>query len=192
MDEPAERRRWEDRHARGDPLAPPSAFVSAWARRLRDPTRSQRALDVACGGGRHVRELSALGFATVALDASRAAVKRSTAENAATGIVADACDLPLRAAAFDLVVVTCFLERATFPELAALLVPGGHLLAETFRLAQHALTGHPRREFCLDDGELERLCQTCDPVLAVVAAHQRTPGPDGDPPALAGVLARRA
>lgn len=191
MAERDERQRWEARHARGGSLAPPSRFVAEHARRLRDPGRRQRALDVACGGGRHSAELAAVGFSTVALDASPTAVRRALAAGAASGVVADALALPLRARAFDLVVMTCFLERTIVPRLAELLTPGGHLLMETFRLAQHELTGHPRREFCLTEGELERLCAASDPVLAVVAAERREPGPNGDPPALAAVLARR-
>jgi SAM-dependent methyltransferase len=191
MAERERRRLWEERHARGEALARPSPFVSEWARRLRDAEKRQRALDVACGGGRHVAELVAAGFAPVALDASRSAVKRSIAIGPVSGVVADAGALPLRRGSFDLVVMTCFLDRAIIPDLAALLVPGGHLLIETFRLAQHQLTGHPRREFCLEDGELERLCGASVPALAVVAAHQRLPGRAGDPPALAGVVARR-
>jgi SAM-dependent methyltransferase len=189
--EQEDRRRWDERHARAGALSPASAFVVEHVRRLGHPGRRARALDVACGGGRHSAVLAAAGFSTVALDASPAAVKRTAAVAGVAGVVADAGALPFRAESFDLIVMTCFLERTIVPKLAALLGPRGHLLIETFRLAQHELTGHPRREFCLTDGELESLCEASEVRLEVVAAHRRDPGPGGEPAALAGVVARR-
>jgi SAM-dependent methyltransferase len=186
-----DRRRWEERHARGEPLASPSRFVVDQLRRVREPDRRQRALDLACGGGRHARALARAGFSTIAVDASRSAVVRAAAAPAVLGVIADARHLPFRPRSFDLIVKTCFLDRSIIPALGELLVPGGHLLVETFRIAQHELTGHPRREFCLTDGELEELCRASEPPLALVASHETDPGPGGSPAALAGVLARR-
>lgn len=191
MDDAAQRRRWDDRHAAATPLAPPSSFVARHVSGLRDAARRQRALDVACGGGRHTRLLVAAGFTTVALDASLAAVRRASASRGALGVVADARALPFRSQSFDLIVSTCFLERAAFAPMSTLLRPSGYLLVETFRRIQHERTGHPRAEFCLTDGELEALCLTDATGLRHVDSHRSEPGPDGRPPALAGLLARR-
>jgi SAM-dependent methyltransferase len=186
-----DRERWEVRHARGSQAGPPSPFVVGQLRRVREPDRRQRALDLACGSGRHAAALVAAGFDTVALDASRSAVHRATDTLGILGVVADAARLPFRPGTFDVIVKTCFLDRGAFADIARTLAPGGHLLAETFRIAQHEKTGHPRREFCLTDGELAELCRGPDVRLAIVAAHESEPGADGNPPALAGILARR-
>jgi SAM-dependent methyltransferase len=186
-----DRERWEERHARGSEVGTPSAFVVAQLDRVREPARRQRALDLACGSGRHTAALTAAGFDTVALDASPTAVHRVTKALGVRGVVADAAHLPFRAATFDLIVKTCFLDRGAFADIARSLAPGGHLVAETFRIAQYERTGHPRREFCLSDGELSDLCRGPSVRLSVVDAHESTPGDDGHPPALAGVLARR-
>jgi SAM-dependent methyltransferase len=186
-----DRERWEARHARGSEAGPPSGFVVEKLARLREPSRPQRALDLACGGGRHTAALAAAGFDTVALDASRTAVHRVRKTLGVPGVVAEAAHLPFRTGSFDVIVKTCFLDRDAFAGIARALARGGHLVAETFRIAQHERTGHPRREFCLTDGELVELCRAPAVGLTVVDARESTPGDDGDPPALAGVLARR-
>ena len=191
MSESDDRARWEERHARAatEPVAAPSPFVAHHVARLGDRERRPRALDLACGGGRHTRTLVDAGFAAIALDASPTAVRRAVAgAPGALGVVADAHALPFRDRSFALIVKTCFLERALFADLARLLRPGGHLLAETFRLAQHERTGHPRRDFCLADGELERLCAAAG--LSPLEARERGDGAEAGA-ALGGILARR-
>jgi len=86
-------------------------------------------------------------------------------------VAADALALPFRTTSFAVIVQTLFLERAIFPALFSLLAPGGVLVAETFLLAQHEATGHPRREFCLAPGELVRLC-TDGGATRVLDAHE--------------------
>lgn len=186
-----DRKDWEARHARGSEPGPPSAWVVAQLARLRETGRPGRALDLACGSGRHTAALVAAGFDAVALDASRNAVHRVAETLGVYGVVADAAHLPFRSGAFDLVVKTCFLDRGAFAGIARALAPGGHLVAETFRIAQHERTGHPRREFCLADGELAELCRAPDVGLSVVDTHESNADDDGVPPALAGIVARR-
>ena len=77
-------------------------------------------------------------------------------------VVADAARLPFRDTSFAMIVQTRFLDRAIVPDLLRLLVRGGLLVVETFLVAQHEATGHPRREFCLEPGELEALCRGAD------------------------------
>lgn len=187
--EAADRRLWEDRHLRSGPPSPPSPFIARHVRALRDPERTQRALDVACGTGRHTLELTRAGFSTFALDLSISGVRRATSRSGATGVVADARALPFRPESFDLIVKSCFLERGAFAPLARLLRPDGFFLIETFHRLQYERTGHPRAEFCLTDGELEALCRGVG--LRSVDGHRSEPGPEGNPPALVGLLARR-
>ncbi len=122
-----------------------------------------RALDVACGSGRHAILLAEHGFRTVAFDHAVAACRRLADDDARVCcVVADAARLPFRDTSFAMIVQTRFLDRAIVPDLLRLLVRGGLLVVETFLVAQHEATGHPRREFCLEPGELEALCRGAD------------------------------
>ena len=187
-----ERATWDRRHAEAKPPAPPSDFVAAQVRACAEARPGGRALDLACGSGRHSRLLADLGFRVIAVDFAASAVARVvTFPGRIYGVVADASELPLRHGAFDLVVQSCFLDRSVFGGLGSLLRPGGILVAETFSVAQFEATGHPRREFCIEPGEFERLCEISGPGLEVFDSATSTRGADGQRRHLEGVAARR-
>lgn len=174
------REEWERRHRARPERGAPSEFVARHVARLAHTSAGGAALDVACGAGRHSALLVEHGFRTFALDRSVAACKRVAAEiPGVVAVVGDALALPFADTRFAVIVVTSFLERAIFPRLLDLLAPGGLLLAETFLVAQHDATGHPRREWCLAPGELVKLCTTSGRRVAVVDAREgpvATPG----------------
>jgi SAM-dependent methyltransferase len=69
------------------------------------PAPGRRTLDVACGEGRLGRLLKSLGHLVVGVDASPTLVQLAvTHENREPAVLADACELPFRDEAFDLVV----------------------------------------------------------------------------------------
>jgi SAM-dependent methyltransferase len=132
-----------------------------------------RALDVACGSGRHALLLAAAGFEVQAIDRNAAAIEALRAAAGKLGLAlraevrAEVRDLeatgsvPAAAVgppgAYDLIVVVHYLHRPLFPALVRALVPGGLLLYETFTVDQ-AARGHPRTPaFLLKHGELRRL-----------------------------------
>lgn len=129
----------------------PSAWVVRFASQL--PT-SARALDLACGSGRHTRWLAARGAAVTAVD--RDAVALAGLRDVATVIEADleGGPWPLPGRRFDLVVVTNYLWRALLPRVVASVAPGGLLIYETFALGNER-HGRPRNpDFLLRPGEL--------------------------------------
>lgn len=166
----SDRERWQARHAAHPGRAAPSAFVATHVTRRAQTGACGRALDLAAGAGRHTALLHAAGFETVALDHAIAACRRAVGEvPGASAVVADATRLPFRPGSFDVIVQTLFLERAIFPDLLRLLAPGGLLLVETFLVAQHEATGHPRLDFCLSPGELRSLLtHSGEPVQVLV------------------------
>ncbi|MBI4279980.1 MAG: class I SAM-dependent methyltransferase [Armatimonadetes bacterium] len=129
-----DRVKWDRRYSEGDRLhdGPPSGLLVRWIDRL----PRGRALDVACGLGRHARFLARHGYQVDAVDISPVAVaearRRAQAENLRVHfVVADLDTMPLPAERYDLIVCTFFLMRSLFEGLMAALRPGGALLYET-------------------------------------------------------------
>lgn len=194
----SDRARWTDRYARalGDPAAPslvarraPSAWVVA---RCLELPAHHVIVDVAGGDGRHARTLAERGRLVVAVDFVEPAVAAARAGRPAVlGVVADAGALPFAPATLDAVLVTYFLERALFPHLAALLRPGGALVAETFtvdhlRLAERGGTPSPRSpDHLLRPGELPALVAP----LEVRAYHEGPVRDEAGERVAAGVVA---
>ena len=176
----------------------PSPALERCASRL---PANGHALDVACGSGRHATWLAARGLATWGIDLLPDALVRARALARAAleldpsasmrprAALAFACadathPLPWRAATFDVVCGFRYLDRALFPRVAELLVPGGFLVWETFSLRAPE-DAHPRRpEYRLAEGELAALCTAAG--LRVESTGRSADG------ALDSVLARRA
>jgi SAM-dependent methyltransferase len=145
----------------------PSPWVRRWAGLIRS---GGRVLDLACGYGRHARYLAALGFAVVAVDRDSAAL---ASLESLGGIEARLADLegaawPFAAASFDGVVVTNYLHRPLFGNLAASLRVGGVLIYETFAAGNEQYGRPSNQEFLLRPNEL---LQSVEP-LALVAFEQ--------------------
>jgi rhodanese-related sulfurtransferase len=123
-----------------------------------------RALDVACGFGRHALYLAARGLEVTAVDRDAGKVESLRAAAGRLGFPVDARVADLEAGVFDLgtdryalVLVIHYLHRPLFPAIGAALAPGGLLLYETFTEAQ-ASRGRPSSPgHLLKAGELPRL-----------------------------------
>jgi SAM-dependent methyltransferase len=167
------RRDWEERHRRGTHAAPPSPFVvaalDAIARHPQAAPAHRRALDLACGSGRHACLLASRGYRVVAVDYAYAAIASLRARAGGLAIdtlVADVTCWPLPVARFDVVVVVDFLERALLPALRAAVAPGGVLVMETSMVGQER-HGHPRNPaYLLRPGELLTACGDWTVLLA--------------------------
>lgn len=153
--------------------------------------RAGRALDVACGRGRHALFLAERGWAVRAVDRDCLSIDALRSEAARCGLAVQAEVVDLEAAgadlgreAYDLIVVVHYLHRPLFPALLRALAPGGYLLYETFTLDQ-ALRGRPTNpDFLLRHAELREH-------LAPLAILREREGPfEGRD--VAAVLARRA
>ena len=108
-------------------------------------------LDLACGSGRHSRYFLERGLQVTAVDCEPQSIP------GATFVQADlekGSPWPLAGQHFGGVVVTNYLYRPLFPQLAASLVLGGVLIYETF-MAGNEKYGRPSNpEFLLRPGEL--------------------------------------
>lgn len=100
-----------------------------------------RALDLAMGEGRHALFLARQGFQVTGLDRSPTAVGRVRERAAEEGLtleaaVADLESHPLPRDAYDLVVVSLYLQRSLFVPIIEALRPAGMLVYETFTVGQ--------------------------------------------------------
>lgn len=132
----------------------PSAWVVRWAHLI---APGARVLDLACGHGRHTRWLAGRGAHVTAVDRDETALATmATLANATTlGADLEGAPWPLAAdATFDAVIVTNYLHRPLFPQIAASVGPGGVLIYETFAQGNERYGKPSNPLFLLAPGEL--------------------------------------
>lgn len=131
--------------------------VSAWVARFAPLAPHGEVLDLACGSGRHARHFAALGHPVLALDRDGAALLDAAGEGIATmahDLEDAALAWPFEPGRFAAIVVTNYLHRPLFAQLAASLRDDGLLIYETFALGNEAFGKPSNRAFLLAHGEL--------------------------------------
>jgi tellurite methyltransferase len=149
---------WDDRYRNGEHSNLVPAPLVAQAIEKLPPGR---ALDLACGAGRHVFALAERGWRVTAVDASRVAIDlvRDRAREWHLEMDARLADLEnhefdIKPEAFDLICDCCYLQRDLFPAIRAGLRPGGIVIA-IIHLVDHSPDVKPMNpEFLLHPGEL--------------------------------------
>jgi SAM-dependent methyltransferase len=143
-------------------------MISSWVARFAPALPDGPVLDVACGGGRHLRHFRDQGRPVVGIDRDLAGVADLAGSDRVELIQADlegGAPWPLGDRRFAGVVVANYLWRPLFPALVAAVAPGGWLLYETFAQGNERF-GRPRNpDFLLAPGEL----------LGAVAGKSRSP-----------------
>lgn len=151
---------WDGDRAHDTPVM---AGPSPWLLECGDLVpRRGRALDVACGRGRHALLLASAGLEVTAIDrdSDALALLQSQADRLGLAVRTRVADLEAGSVVdlgddgYELVIVTRYLHRALMPQLLLSLAPGGVLIYETF-LERQAETGQPKNpDFLLKPGEL--------------------------------------
>jgi len=137
---------------------PHAPVPSPWFRRfLPLIRRGGRVLDLAAGGGRHVRLLRDAGYQVVAADRDASLLRAAFPADSSCEIIE--LDLedggPWRlGGGYDGIVVANYLWRPLLPLLAPALAPRGVLLYETFMLGNERFGKPSNPEFLLRPGEL--------------------------------------
>lgn len=129
-------------------------------------------LDLAAGGGRHTRWLLEHGYAVTAVDRDTAVLEASFAGHPTCRIFR--LDLESGEAwrlggGYDGIVVTNYLYRPLFADLAAALAPGGLLIYETFMAGNEQFGKPSNPDFLLRSNEL---IEVFAPHMTVVAFEQ--------------------
>jgi tellurite methyltransferase len=144
-----------------------------------------RALDLACGAGRHALWLAERGWSVTAVDGSPAAIERVRSRAASRGLTVNAqlADLEkseyrIEPAHWDLIVISYYLQRDLFEPAKRGVVPGGVLAAIV-------LLGEGR--FSLRTGELRGYFSGWE----IVHDREGHPGDSPEHRAVAEIVARR-
>jgi SAM-dependent methyltransferase len=147
---------------------------SAWVRRFAPLVLPGGAvLDIACGGGRHLRLFAAAGHPVTGIDRDLGGVTDLIDRSGIDLVQSDLEDgspwpLPPEQR-FAAVVVTNYLHRPLLPLLANLLNPGGVLIYETFARGNERFGRPSSPAFLLEPGEL---LEVAGSGLQVVAFEQ--------------------
>lgn len=131
---------------------------------------SSRGLELACGLAANSFALAQNGIEMEAWDISSVAAERVNQMAAQRGVkvTASARDVvanPPAVGAYDVVVVSHFLDRTLIPAIIAALKPGGLLFYQTFTRTRIAEGGPKTDEWRLADGELLTLFAALRPLV---------------------------
>jgi len=155
--------------------------VSPWVARFAALARAGEALDLACGSGRHTRYLAARGLRVLALDRNAELLAPLAGENVETlahDLEAEGAIWPFEAGRFSLIVVTNYLHRPLFADLARSLAPDGLLVYETFAQGNQVYGKPSNPDFLLAPEELLALAREGGlQVLAYEDGHVDRPNP---------------
>jgi SAM-dependent methyltransferase len=129
----------------------PSDWVRRWSHLVPE---GGTVLDVACGGGRHLRWFAARGCRVCGVDRDAAALAGCAGLGEIVTADIENGPWPLAGRRFDAVVVTNYLWRALMPTIVASVADGGVLIYETFAIGneRHGRPSNP--DFLLRQGEL--------------------------------------
>ena len=155
--------------------------VSPWVARFAPLAKAGEALDLACGSGRHTRLLAARGMRVTALDRQAELLAPLAGPNV-TPMVHDLeredAVWPFAPGRFALIVVTNYLYRPLFPQLAASLRPDGILIYETFAQGNQIYGKPSNPDFLLAPEELLGMAREQGlQVLAYEDGHVDRPHP---------------
>lgn len=132
--------------------------ASPWVKRhLAGIPESGQVLDVACGGGRHLRLALQYGYHVVGVDRDLAGVADLEGRPGVELIYADLEDgrpFPVRSRTFAGVIVTNYLWRPILPEIVACVAANGVLIYETFAVGNERFGRPGNPDHLLRPGEL--------------------------------------
>ena len=181
---------WDERYRDGEhTTAEPSPLL----RMAVAGVRPGRALDLACGAGRHTIFLAKSGWNVLAVDGSNAAIEMLRQRALENGITADARvtdlesdEFQIQADEYDLVCDFQYLQRDLFPAIRAGVKPGGLVVAEI-----HLNDGKPNLnpanpKFLLERGELQKIFGAWE-----IQHYSETPDPHGQHHDAAHLIARK-
>lgn len=149
---------WDDRYSRGEhSTSEPSRLLERVARER----KPGRALDIACGAGRHAIFLAKHGWDVTAVDSSSVGIEHLRERARTSGVIVNAhiadlerSEFQIEGEAYDLICVFYYLQRDLFPKLCEGLRPGGTLVAAIHMVDESPDIKPMNPDFLLQPGEL--------------------------------------
>ena len=142
---------WDERYRRGEHAGSGPSRLLVRAVETLPPGR---ALDIACGAGRHAVFLAERGFTVTAVDSSRVAIEITERRARERGVRLDAhvADLErgefvIAPEAYDLISIFYYLQRDLFPQIRAGIKPGARWLPQFMWLMKTRHHGSLIRRF---------------------------------------------
>lgn len=146
---------------------------SPWVSRFLAPAApGQVMLDVACGGGRHLRAARAAGYAVIGIDRDLSGVADLACAADVRLIAADleaGAEFPVPPGSCDGVIVTNYLWRPLLPAIVAAVAENGVLIYETFASGNERYGRPSNPDFLLQPGELLEAVRPC--LVAIAYEH---------------------
>ncbi len=145
-----DKQKWDKKYQDAPVLGTPVKLVVDFAKL----SVGIKALDVACGRGRHSKYLASIGFDIDALDISSVAIEslQNIPHIHPKEVDFDTYTFPK--VKYDLIVCTYFLKREIFPKITDALKEDGIFIYETFLYHPDNENSPSNRDFLLDRGEL--------------------------------------
>lgn len=152
---------WNERYRSGEHATKePSPLLRTAIQKL----KPGRALDVACGVGRHAIFLAEHGWQVTAVDSSRVGIEILLERARAAKLTIDARiadlerdDFQIPSDTYDLICVFYYLQRDLFPSIRAGVKPGGTVVAAIHLNDGKADAKPANPAFLLEPGELKQL-----------------------------------
>jgi len=186
--------RWDERYRAGRKVGglEPDAWFVEHARYL----QGGRALDVACGRGRHTLWLARMGYQVDAVDISLEGLRRLAERLEQDGLDARVrliqADLEVWRPdpnAYDLILVSRYLNRELIASFWDALKPGGLVLYRTFHTDWARLRSDFQRGFLLQPGEFTQLFRDWE--WLAYEERRLPPGGEDREDCMSGILARK-
>lgn len=157
-------------------VTPPSPWVMRFAPLV---ASGSRVLDLACGSGRHARLFASRGCRVEAVDRDADALSTLKDVPGVEIRVADLehADWPYAVESFDAIIVTNYLHRPLFGNIAASLDSSGVLIYETFMLGNEQFGKPSNPQFLLRPDELLEFAGKGLEIVAFEQGYAEQPRP---------------
>jgi 2-polyprenyl-3-methyl-5-hydroxy-6-metoxy-1,4-benzoquinol methylase len=125
-----------------------------------------KALDIAMGEGRNGVFLATRGFQVTGIDISQAGLQKARTLAAAHNVsietrMVDLEGMTLEQNAYDVIVMSYYMQRDLFPQIKAALKPGGMAVVETYNVGHLKYRPTFTRQYLLDTNELLHRFKDC-------------------------------
>lgn len=182
---------WDERYQRGEHTDDePHRLVVEFASKL----EPGRALDLACGAGRHAIWLAGRGWQVTAVDNSRVAIEILRRRAGEKGLAIDSRtadlerrDFIIEPATYDLILNCCYLQRDLFPAIKAGARVGGVVIAVIAMVDDDPHIKPMNPAFLLSPGELSAEFEGWE----LIREFEGKPAGDEHRRAMAEIIARR-